>query len=182
MGLSGLCGFDFMQEANTGKAYLIEINPRATQVGHLTLGGGRDLPAALYGAVTGQPIRRSAGRYGEPCHRAFSARVGQRSAKRIPPHRISRCSLGHARTGSCLHPPEPPAELVVFPRRPEPRGGFGGGSHESPGGEQHRNRGGCEMSNNSLPSRRARGVLRSVGSTAVYKAGLGIAVSSWERT
>jgi hypothetical protein len=57
MGLSGLCGFDFMQEASTGKAYLIEINPRATQVGHLTLGGGRDLPAALYGAVTGQAIR-----------------------------------------------------------------------------------------------------------------------------
>ncbi len=57
MGLSGLCGFDFMLESSTGKAYLIEINPRATQVGHLTLGGGRDLPAALYGAVTGQAIR-----------------------------------------------------------------------------------------------------------------------------
>lgn len=57
MGLSGLCGFDFMLEADTGTAYLIEINPRATQVGHLTLGAGRDLPAALYGAVTGHPIR-----------------------------------------------------------------------------------------------------------------------------
>jgi predicted ATP-grasp superfamily ATP-dependent carboligase len=57
MGLSGLCGFDFMLEANTGNAYLIEVNPRATQVGHLALGEGRDLPAALYGAVTGQAIR-----------------------------------------------------------------------------------------------------------------------------
>jgi Carbamoyl-phosphate synthase L chain, ATP binding domain len=57
MGLSGLCGFDFMLEASTGNAYLIEINPRATQVGHITLGAGRDLPAALYGAVTGRPIR-----------------------------------------------------------------------------------------------------------------------------
>ena len=46
-----------MLEANTGNSYLIEINPRATQVGHLTLGAGRDLPAALYGAVTGRPIR-----------------------------------------------------------------------------------------------------------------------------
>ena len=57
MNLSGFCGFDFMLEANTGNAYLIEINPRATQVGHITLGAGRDLPAALYGAVTGQPSR-----------------------------------------------------------------------------------------------------------------------------
>jgi hypothetical protein len=57
MGLSGLCGFDFMLEAQTGNAYLIEINPRATQVGHLTMGAGRDLPAALYGAVTGSDAR-----------------------------------------------------------------------------------------------------------------------------
>jgi hypothetical protein len=57
MGLSGLCGFDFMLEAGTGHAYLIEINPRATQVGHITLGPGRDLPAALFSAISGQPIR-----------------------------------------------------------------------------------------------------------------------------
>ena len=55
--LSGLHGLDFMLEANTRNAYLIEINPRATQVGHLTLGPGRDLPAALYAAVTGEAIR-----------------------------------------------------------------------------------------------------------------------------
>jgi hypothetical protein len=57
MGLSGLCGFDFMLEAGTGHAYLIEINARATQVGHITLGVGRDLPAALYGAVSENPVR-----------------------------------------------------------------------------------------------------------------------------
>jgi hypothetical protein len=57
LGLSGLCGFDFMLEANTGHAYLIEINPRATQVGHLTLGQGHDLPAALYAAISGRTIR-----------------------------------------------------------------------------------------------------------------------------
>ncbi len=56
MRLSGFCGFDFMLEADTGHAYLIEINARATQVGHLTLGPGRDLPAALYAAATGHPI------------------------------------------------------------------------------------------------------------------------------
>jgi len=52
LSLSGLHGFDFMLEASTGNAYLIEINPRTTQVGHLTLGPGRDLPAALYAAVS----------------------------------------------------------------------------------------------------------------------------------
>jgi biotin carboxylase len=57
LGLSGLHGFDFMLEAGSGDAYLLEVNPRATQVGHLTLGPGRDLPAALYAAVTGKPIQ-----------------------------------------------------------------------------------------------------------------------------
>jgi hypothetical protein len=54
--LSGIHGFDFMLEAQTGKAYLIEINPRATQIGHLTLGPGRDLPAALKAVLTGDAI------------------------------------------------------------------------------------------------------------------------------
>jgi hypothetical protein len=40
-------------EAQTGNAYLIEINPRTTQVGHLRLGLGRDLPAALHAAISG---------------------------------------------------------------------------------------------------------------------------------
>jgi len=54
--LSGLHGFDFLFENDTEKAYLIEMNPRATQVGHLALGPGRDLPVALSAAVMGQPI------------------------------------------------------------------------------------------------------------------------------
>jgi hypothetical protein len=54
--LSGLYGFDFMLEAHTGNAYLIEINPRTTQVGHLALGSGRDLPAALYAALSGDCV------------------------------------------------------------------------------------------------------------------------------
>jgi hypothetical protein len=56
-GLSGFHGLDFMLEAETGNAFLIEINPRPTQVGHLTLGPGCDLPAALYAAVSGEAIR-----------------------------------------------------------------------------------------------------------------------------
>jgi hypothetical protein len=52
--LSGMHGFDFMLEAHTGIAHLIEINPRATQVGHLRLGPGHDLPAAVYAALSGE--------------------------------------------------------------------------------------------------------------------------------
>jgi hypothetical protein len=55
--LSGLHGLDFMLEALTGNAYLIEMNPRVTQVGHLALGRGRDLPAALYAALTGRNVQ-----------------------------------------------------------------------------------------------------------------------------
>lgn len=54
--LSGFYGLDFMLEAGTKNAYLIEINPRTTQVGHLALGPGRDLPAALYSAITNNSI------------------------------------------------------------------------------------------------------------------------------
>lgn len=57
LGLSGLIGFDFMLEDATGNAYLIEINPRSTQVGHLSLGPGRNLPVALWRAVTGLPTQ-----------------------------------------------------------------------------------------------------------------------------
>jgi len=59
LNLSGLHGFDFMIEEQSGNTYLIEINPRATQVGHLALGPGRDLPAALFAAATDSTVRES---------------------------------------------------------------------------------------------------------------------------
>jgi len=59
LNLSGCHGLDFMLEAHTGNAYLIEINPRITQVGHLALGPGHDLPAALYAALSGSPIQEA---------------------------------------------------------------------------------------------------------------------------
>jgi Carbamoyl-phosphate synthase L chain, ATP binding domain len=57
LSLSGIHGFDFILQESTGYPYLIEMNPRATQVGHLALGPGRDLTAALTAAVSGQPPR-----------------------------------------------------------------------------------------------------------------------------
>lgn len=59
LNLSGLHGFDFIFETQTGNAYLIEINPRPTQVGHLRLGARRDLTAALHGAISGGAVRES---------------------------------------------------------------------------------------------------------------------------
>lgn len=59
LNLSGIHGFDFMLETQTGRAHLVEINPRATQVGHLALGPGRDLPAALYAAISGRAVQES---------------------------------------------------------------------------------------------------------------------------
>jgi hypothetical protein len=58
LGLSGLCGLDFMIEAASGSCYLIEMNPRNTQLGHLNLGDRRDLAAALYARVTNSPVRQ----------------------------------------------------------------------------------------------------------------------------
>ena len=56
LGLSGICGFDFIVERGTGIPYLIELNPRATQTTHLRM-GGRDAANALYIAITGTSRR-----------------------------------------------------------------------------------------------------------------------------
>jgi hypothetical protein len=55
--LSGLIGFDFMIEAATGAAWLIEMNPRNTPICALRLGPGRDLAEALVARVAGRTPR-----------------------------------------------------------------------------------------------------------------------------
>lgn len=57
LNLTGLHGLDFMVEADTAHAYLIELNPRSTQVGHLALGPERDLAAAIYACITGKEVQ-----------------------------------------------------------------------------------------------------------------------------
>jgi carbamoylphosphate synthase large subunit len=56
LGLSGLCGFDFMVEHKTGRTYLIEINARATQTCHLPLGRPHNPVPSLMAAVAGKPM------------------------------------------------------------------------------------------------------------------------------
>jgi hypothetical protein len=55
--LSGVFGFDFIIEEGTGAAWLIEMNPRATQISHLNLGPGRDLPTSLRALFCDEPVR-----------------------------------------------------------------------------------------------------------------------------
>jgi len=62
LGLSGLCGLDFVIEESSGDAYLIEVNPRATPISHLALGTGQNLPAALYARLRGDPAPQGASR------------------------------------------------------------------------------------------------------------------------
>jgi hypothetical protein len=55
LGLTGLVGFDFMIDAATGSALLIEMNARCTPICPVPLGPGRDLVEALAARVTGRP-------------------------------------------------------------------------------------------------------------------------------
>lgn len=47
LGLSGFVGFDFIIEEHTGDSYLIEMNPRFTQLTPVRMGVGHDLVGAL---------------------------------------------------------------------------------------------------------------------------------------
>jgi hypothetical protein len=53
--LSGFHGLDFVMEEGTNAAYLIELNPRCTQLGHLRLGHKGDLAGMLLERLTGVP-------------------------------------------------------------------------------------------------------------------------------
>jgi len=59
LGLSGFFGLDFVLEERTGDAYLIELNPRCTQLGHLPLAQG-DLAGALCARLWGRRAESSA--------------------------------------------------------------------------------------------------------------------------
>jgi ATP-grasp domain len=49
--LSGFHGLDFVLEQDTDAAYLLELNPRATQLGHLNLSAHGDLAGVLTGKL-----------------------------------------------------------------------------------------------------------------------------------
>ncbi len=57
LGLSGMIGFDFVIEAATGDAHMIEMNPRNTPICAMRPGQGRDLAEALVARLAGRPQR-----------------------------------------------------------------------------------------------------------------------------
>jgi glutathione synthase/RimK-type ligase-like ATP-grasp enzyme len=59
LGLSGFVGFDFMLEAATGRAYLIEMNGRPTQICHLALDADSDMIGALAARLPTVALRRT---------------------------------------------------------------------------------------------------------------------------
>jgi hypothetical protein len=52
--LTGFYGLDFMIETGTGMPYLIEMNPRCTQLGHLRFGSAPSLAEAFIAALRGE--------------------------------------------------------------------------------------------------------------------------------
>ena len=57
--LSGFCGFDFMLHESSEVAWLIEVNPRCTQLGHLVLRGRGDLAGSLCTRLGAPPMSRA---------------------------------------------------------------------------------------------------------------------------
>ncbi len=57
LGITGFVGFDFMIERATGRAVLLECNPRPIQISHLGDRIGVDLAEALAAALAGRPTR-----------------------------------------------------------------------------------------------------------------------------
>jgi hypothetical protein len=54
LGISGFCGLDFILEDGSGKAFMIELNPRATQLGHLPFGPTGSLVSVLLARLRGE--------------------------------------------------------------------------------------------------------------------------------
>ena len=52
--LSGFFGLDFMLDSRTGEPFLIELNPRSTQLGHLAVANQPDLAGQLWAQWTGR--------------------------------------------------------------------------------------------------------------------------------
>jgi hypothetical protein len=54
--MSGFCGIDLILEDSAGKALMIELNPRATQLGHLPFGPTGSLVSALLALLRGETV------------------------------------------------------------------------------------------------------------------------------
>ena len=81
--LSGFCGFDFVEETSTGKAYLVEMNPRTAPPCHLRLGNGKDLAGALWAQLACRPLPKPTAETGAGLVAYFPQ--GLKNENEIPP-------------------------------------------------------------------------------------------------
>ncbi len=59
--LSGFYGLDFVIEAGTGAAYLLEMNPRCTQLGHIPVANQGDLAGLIAAKIGGMSANEAIG-------------------------------------------------------------------------------------------------------------------------
>jgi predicted ATP-grasp superfamily ATP-dependent carboligase len=97
--LSGLVGLDFVIEDSTGRAFLIEINPRATQTCHLQLGSRSNLCAALCASLSGRAA-------------AKKASVTRRQTIVLWPHLAERLLPAHVVDNAYFDKPQNDPEIV----------------------------------------------------------------------
>ena len=100
LNLSGFYGLDFVLEEQTGIPWLLEMNSRVTQIPHLALGLGHDLPAAAFAAVTGRPVCPRPPVTAQRHYCAVPAGMGPRSSQSVDPSALSRCPWEVSGTGS----------------------------------------------------------------------------------
>jgi hypothetical protein len=112
LGMSGFCGVDFVLEEGTGKAWMIELNPRATQLGHLAIGPSGTLAAALLAR-----LRDEVGR-GEVRHGAAQPRITQETVAFFPQAWLSGTVSPLLRPAYHDVPWEEPALVAELMRRP----------------------------------------------------------------
>jgi hypothetical protein len=61
LGMSGFCGIDFILEEGSDRAIMIELNPRATQLGHLRFGPAGSLVSVLLSRLRGETASAATG-------------------------------------------------------------------------------------------------------------------------
>jgi thioesterase domain-containing protein len=108
--MSGLVGLDFILEPGTGRAHLIEVNPRATPTSHLVSAGGADLLAALRSAFGGAGPRPRQAAYPDGLVALFPQELSRDPASAIvndahhdvPWHApdLVRCALAELRSSA----------------------------------------------------------------------------------
>ena len=111
LGLSGFVGFDFMLETASGRAYLIEMNHRPTQICHLALNASSDQIGALAAALSAAVRRRA------------MPNIGSRTVALFPQESWRDPSSGFLQSAHHDIPWQEPEFIAAYcrPVAPEPR-------------------------------------------------------------